>query len=143
MPPLFVLVHSPLVGMFTWSTLAPELHARGYNVLTPTLTDDDSNPAPYWQQHADSVARELSTIPAEQPLILVGHSGAGMLLPAISQQLPQPIAAYVFMDAGIPVDGLSRLDMLARELPQAAQQVRQVLDAGGRTPNWTDESLQA
>jgi pimeloyl-ACP methyl ester carboxylesterase len=135
------LIHSPLVGTATWSRLAPELRARGFDVVVPTLTDDESSDEPFWKQHAGSVARALESV--EQPVSLIGHSGAGMLLPAIAQRCKQQIASYVFMDAGIPVDGLSRIELLERELPHVAPQVQQALEQGARVPNWTDESLQA
>jgi hypothetical protein len=39
MESLMVLVHSPLVGPFTWSLVARQLQAGGFDVLVPTLTD--------------------------------------------------------------------------------------------------------
>ena len=44
-----VLVHSPLVGPFTWSLVAQQLQAGGFDVLVPTLTDSGETPPPYWQ----------------------------------------------------------------------------------------------
>jgi pimeloyl-ACP methyl ester carboxylesterase len=141
MSPTLVLIHSPLVGTFTWSALALELRARGFEVIVPALTDDETGDTPYWKQHVESVVRALESI--DQPIILIAHSGAGMLLPTIRQALRQPVASYVYMDAGIPLDGLSRIDLLERELPQVGVQVRQALEQGARVPNWTYESLQA
>lgn len=101
----FVLIHSPLVGPSTWSPLADQLRALKIAAVVPSLVDEERDQRPYWQQHARSVAHELAAIPADQPLMLVGHSGAGPLLPAIRQLLPQPIAGYIFVDAGLPLAG--------------------------------------
>lgn len=35
--PTVVLVHTPLVGPFSWSTVAAALRRRGYDVLVPDL----------------------------------------------------------------------------------------------------------
>jgi hypothetical protein len=35
---VFMLIHSPLVGPFTWSLVAEELRARGQEMFVPTLS---------------------------------------------------------------------------------------------------------
>src|SRR5690348_6220402 len=80
----FVLIHSPLVSPFTWRSTAAALAARGHTARVPDLRDTPGA-GPYWQQHAASAAAALADLPADRPLILVAHSGAGALLPAIAQ----------------------------------------------------------
>ena len=72
---------------------------------------------------------------------MVGHSGAGPLLPAIGREIGRPIAAYGFVDAGIPADGKSRLDLMEAEDPPFARDLLQHLTAGGRFPEWTEDDL--
>ena len=141
MDSLIVLIHSPLVGPLTWSVVAEHLRQRGYETLVPVLTDVDDTAVPYWQQHADAVRHSLESIPQTRSLILVGHSGAGPLLPAIQQALPHPITAYIFADAGLPHGGMSRLEEMEANVPEIARQLQQLFDAGGRYPNWSDEVL--
>jgi len=138
-----VLIHSPLVGPLTWSPVAGELSRRGIPVVVPILSQDDGDERPYWRQHVDGVVQALAPLSHDQPLVLVGHSGAGLLLPAVREVSGQPVAAYVFVDAGIPEDGKSRLDLLGIELPEAAEQLRPLLAAGERFPRWRDEELAA
>jgi hypothetical protein len=138
---MFVLIHSPLVGPSTWYGVARALRAEGHDVVVPVLHDIDEANVPYWQQHAASVQQAVSLVPTDRPLILVGHSGAGPLLPVIRQQLLQPIAAYVFTDAGIPRANASRLDLLAAEAPDWYQSFHAFLRAGGRFPDWRAEDL--
>jgi pimeloyl-ACP methyl ester carboxylesterase len=140
-PPLFVLVHSPLVGPTTWEPVAVALRERDWEVAVPALWDNDTPEPPYWQQHAEAVVRGLGGVEAARPVILAGHSGAGPLLPAIGAQLAQPVAIYLFVDAGIPADGLSRLDGIRREAPEWAAEFEQELRAGGMFPAWTDADL--
>jgi pimeloyl-ACP methyl ester carboxylesterase len=134
MESLVVLVHSPLVGPFTWSLVAQRLQAVGVDVLVPTLTDRGETPSPYWQQHAASLQQALTSIPQERSLVLVGHSGAGSLLPVLAQATRHPIKAYLFVDAGLPHPGKTQLEEMPEEL-------RRLLSAGERFPNWSDEDL--
>jgi hypothetical protein len=138
---MFVLIHSPLVGPFTWSLVEGELSQRGFSVTVPTLTDEEGDGG-FWRQHAESVAETVAAAPAVSTPILVAHSGAGPLLPAIRQIAALPVAAYAFVDAGIPRYGASRLDLLDGEDPESAKQLRELLAAGRRFPEWTDEQIQ-
>ena len=141
-PNLFVLIHSPLVGPLTWSLVADEMQQRGLNVLVPALRDSPEPSEPFWQQHARSVSDALAQIPSETSLTLVAHSGAGPLLPAIRQSRPNPIHAYVFVDAGIPRDHASRLDLMKSEDPDWANEFQKELEHGERFPTWSFDDLQ-
>jgi hypothetical protein len=110
-------------------------------VLVPTLTDSGETPPPYWQQHAASLQRALAPIPQERPLVFVGHSAAGSLLPVLAQVAHHPVKAYLFVDAGLPHLGKSRLDEMEASVPERAQGLRQLLASGKRFPNWTNEDL--
>ncbi len=141
MDALVVLVHSPLVGPLTWTPVAEELGRLGAEVLVPPLTNREGDEQPFWRQHAEAVARTLAPVPDRRPLVLVGHSGAGPLLPAIAQAAQHPVAAYLFVDAGLPEAGQSRLDLMAAEDPEFAGQLREHLAIGGRFPTWSEDDL--
>ncbi len=138
---VFVLLHSPLVGPYTWSLVAEELRARGREVVVPTFPEAEGIAAPAWHQYAASVAHALTVVPRDRPLHWIGHSGAGPLLPALRHAVPHPVASYVFVDAGIPHHGASYLDLLATELPDQVDTLRQMLQAGERFPNWNEAML--
>ncbi len=135
---MFVLIHSPLVGPLTWGPVAERLVAGGLEVRVPVL-QDRTGEGPCWQQQADGVALTLHG--AKPPWLLVGHSGAGALLPAIRQALGGPVAGYIFVDAGIHRDGLTRLEAMQAESPEFATQLRGHLVSGGRFPEWEDDQL--
>jgi hypothetical protein len=139
--PVFVLVHSPLVGAATWTQVAERLRALGVGAVMPVLRDNGEEAGPFWQQHALSAALLLAALPRGRPLILAGHSGAGPLLPAIRRAAERDVAAYVFVDAGIPEDGRSRLDLLRSEMPEVADRFQAHLEGGGRYPAWQDQDL--
>jgi hypothetical protein len=121
--------------------VADELRQRGLIVILPTLHDSPERKQPYWQQHASSVAQSLADVPKSLPLILVAHSGAGPLLPAIRRSIQNPVDAYVFVDAGISRDGVTRLDLMLYEDADWADQFQKELERGGRFPTWSFDDL--
>lgn len=124
--------------------VAAGLRRRGWLVAVPNLHGEGvKGERPYHQQHALNAAKSLQKLPGTEPLILVAHSGGGPLLPAIRQQLSHPVAAYLFVDAGIAHDGQSRLDMLAEELPEVVPELRELLNSGQHWPQWSDTDLAA
>ena len=137
---LVVLVHSPLVGPSTWSRLLPALEARRIEAIAPSIRTDSAT-RPYWRQHVEAVVRAIREYPVDRPVVLVGHSGAGVLLPAIREALgPRPIAGYVFVDAIVPRHLASRLDLF--DTPEAATAFRNSA-RDGWLPVWTEERLRA
>lgn len=137
----YALIHSPLVGPFTWELVYQTLISQGLKAIIPKHLADPDSTLPYWQQHVESVARELAQIPKDENIALVAHSGAGPILPAIRDRLTHSICAYVFVDAGIPRNGLSRIDLMKLEDPQWAEQFHESLLDGELFPTWTDDDL--
>jgi hypothetical protein len=138
----FVLIHSPLVGPLTWSLVATEMRQRGLNVFVPTLRDSPGVNEPFWKQHLESVLQALVNVRKDTPLILIAHSGAGPLLPVIRGSLPNPVDAYMFVDAGIPHRNASRLDLMKIEDPGWASDFQKELEGGARFPTWSFDALQ-
>jgi hypothetical protein len=119
----FVLVHSPVTGPSTWRWVAAELTARGHRVCVPAVPS-----VRRWQEFADSVATQVE---AGDHAVLVGHSGAGPLLPQIAARIGG--GPLIFVDAGIPPDtgqaGLMPAEILA-EL--------RALAMDGMLPPWSE-----
>jgi hypothetical protein len=81
----FVFIHSPRVGPLTWALVADEVRRHGYTALVSALPDSRYISPPYWKRHAEAIAQSVESTSQEHHLILVGHSGAGLLLPAIRE----------------------------------------------------------
>lgn len=139
--PVFVLVHSPLVGPATWTSTAQSLQDLGAHSVVLTLEDVEGSHVPYWQQHAEAARRQLEAMPLDRPLVLVGHSGAGPRLPAIRSVVPHRVVGYIFVDAALPHPGLSVLEEMEASDREFATEVRRHLEVGSRYPTWTDEDL--
>ena len=88
----FVLVHSPVTGPSTWRWVAAVLVAGGHRVSVPSVAGVSG-----WQEFADSVAAQ---VPHDEHTVLVGHSGAGPVLPQIAARTGA--GSLVFVDADIP-----------------------------------------
>jgi pimeloyl-ACP methyl ester carboxylesterase len=137
----YVLIHSPLAGPLTWESVRREMQQCGLTAIVPELRDGPHSTQAYWHQHAGSIARVLTRIARDREMVLVAHSGAGALLPALRTMMGHSILAYVFVDAGIPRDGLSRLDLMRLQDQAWADQFHQALLRGERFPTWDDDDL--
>jgi hypothetical protein len=91
----FVLVHSPVTGPSTWRWVAEELTARGHRVVVPPVPPAAT--ALGWSAFVGAVGALAA---GHDSPVLVGHSGAGPLLPRIGTRLNA--RALVFVDAGVP-----------------------------------------
>jgi len=136
-----VLIHSPLVGPLTWAPVSRHLRRHGRHTIVPRLRAVEGEAAPVWAQYGQEVASVVTSLPAQQEFVLVAHSGAGPLLPAVAAWSPVPVAGYLFVDAGLPHGGKSWLHELESSLPEGTAAIRQTLEAGGRWPEWTDDDL--
>jgi pimeloyl-ACP methyl ester carboxylesterase len=99
----FVLVHSPLVGPTSWSPVARELERRGRAAVVPSLLGVAEAPEPQWRHVPDAV--RIATSHVHERVVLVGHSGAGLLLPVVADALASEVAALVFVDSRLPPPG--------------------------------------
>lgn len=123
----FVLVHSPLVGATTWSWVAQELHYRGHHVAVPapraTVLAD-------WRAWTEAVVDDIGT---REAAVIVGHSGAGPLLPVIASKVVSPPSQLVFVDAGLPpVSGDATL------VPDQFFGALRALARNGVLPKWSE-----
>jgi hypothetical protein len=107
---LFILVHSPLVGPYTWEAVAGELRGRGHQVVVPSLLDVLDRSSGYAVAIAERVAQAVGRVDDEDPLLLVAHSAAGAYVPVIGEAVGRPLAGYLFVDARLPRDGGSLFD---------------------------------
>lgn len=137
----FVLVHSPIVGADTWEPVANVLRADGHTVAVPELEDDNR---PFWKAHVSSAVTGAIHDGGTGAMALVAHSGAGQLLAHIGKELDVNgvrVASYLFVDAGLPTDGGSRLQQLRTEDPEFAKELEALLRGGGVFPDWSDDDL--
>jgi pimeloyl-ACP methyl ester carboxylesterase len=130
--PMLVLLHSPLVGPLTWQPAATRLHAAGYHVAVPSLTGVVDTGPPYYRKLAARVAETIRQANPTGAVVLIGHSGAGALLPAAAEAAGTPVAAAVFVDAILPHPGRSWFDTA----PPVLRERLRGLARDGLLPPW-------
>lgn len=139
----FVLAHSPLTGPAAWGGLPESLAAAGHRAVVLDVRDDDE--PPYAARYVASAALQVEGAAAEPPVFLVGHSGAGYLLPqlgAAQRSARRPVRGYVFVDAGVPhARAATRIGLYRTEDTEYADGLVELLDRGGTFPDWTDDDL--
>lgn len=121
-----VLLHSPLVGPGTWRAIAPALEASGFDAAVPDFTADMAGPPPYYSR----LVRTASASVARDSAILVAHSGAGSLVPAIAAS--GHVSGAIFVDALLPHPGQSWFETV----PQTLKSRLETLARDGRAPPW-------
>jgi hypothetical protein len=123
----FLLVHSPVVGPATWRWVGDALRDAGETVIVPDLVDPATSGDPL--RFVSCAASTASSDDGD--VVLVGHSGAGCLLPRIAHLLSPRPRLIVFVDAGVPpCDG----DVL---MGGTFLGTLQSLAVGGRLPPWS------
>ena len=105
-----VLLHSPLLGGLTWQAVAGELASRGRSVSTLSWPRLGSIDADFYRALAVSMAEQL----AGEPCVLVLHSGAGALAPAL--EAAADIQGLILADAILPHPGRSWFDTAPPEM---------------------------
>jgi pimeloyl-ACP methyl ester carboxylesterase len=128
--PVFVLIHSPLVGPTTWAAVARELERRERRVVVPSLLGVADASAPQWRHVPEAVRDAISKL--ANSVVLIGHSGGGLLLPVIADAVTAEVAALIFVDAFLPpLHGSTPL------MPPALMDRLRPLARGGTLPPWS------
>jgi len=126
-----VLMHSPFLGPSSMRPLADELASDGVAVLLVDL-QMTVNEAPVHQRLIGAFADALEDAGVADELVLVGHSGAGPLLPGFADALELEVAGLVFLDSDLPTPGKAWRETVD---PALVNQVKASV-RGGRLPRW-------
>ena len=127
MPDRIALLHSPLLGGLTWQAVAADLRGRDRAASAPTWPVLSSLTGDFYRGLANALADELG----ESPAIVVAHSGAGALIPALESAWGG-LRGVIFADAILPHPGRSWFDTAP---PQLADSLRAGAEFG-MLPAW-------
>ena len=112
---VFVIVHGGFGGGWEWTPVAQQLRERGHVVFTPTLTGMGERrhlgPRVGLDTHIDDVVAVLEFEDLHD-VVLCGASYGGMAVTGAADRAPERVALVVYVDALVPLDGQSGIDLL-------------------------------
>ena len=113
----FVLVHGAFAGQYAWSLVKPLLESAGNAVATLDLPahGDDTTPATAatFESYQDAVIALINSVTS--PVILVGHSMAGVVISQVAERIPDQIEKLVYLSAYLPKDGQSLQELAMQD----------------------------
>lgn len=142
----YVLVHGGWHNRSSWDKVTPILEAQGHSVLTLDLPGAGANaiapkslgarpfdlaafatePSPVADVTQDERTQAVVALVnegaslSEGNVVLVGHSAGGMTISAVAEQVPERLAAIVYLAGFMVPPGLSLLAMLPHEAMSSA-----------------------
>lgn len=114
-----LLVHGAWAGSWVWSRIQPEFEAMGYRVYTVDLPGNGCDNTPADKVNLDLYLDFLENRVAciEGPVTLVGHSGAGVIITALAERLPERVQALVYIAGMMLPSGMGFGDLIGELLP--------------------------
>ena len=113
-----ILVPGFWLGAWAWDEVAAMLRADGHDVTAITLpgleSADADRSAITLADHIDAICAAVTA--AGRPVVLAVHSGTGRPGYAVTDRVPERIAAMVYVDSG-PAKGPGDAGFTAAELP--------------------------
>lgn len=108
----YVLVHGAWHGEWCWHKVVPELQAAGHEVVAFDLPAHGIDDTPIEDVTLDSHVERISDAVREQsePVILVGHSMAGVEITEVAEAVPERVERLVYLSAFLPEDGEALID---------------------------------
>ena len=109
----YVLVHGAWMGAWAWDDVAAGLRAGGATVEAVELPGHGADTTPLSGATMDAYVAKVGAAvdAAGKPVILVGHSMAGMVITQVAELKADSIAKLVYLAAYLPKDGQKLLDL--------------------------------
>ena len=139
---IYVLVHGAWHGAWCWYKVLPLLERGGHKVIAPDLPGLGRDVTPLDQISLDSWADFVRQIVEAQPepVVLVGHSRAGIILSTVAERCPWKIASLVYVTAALVRDRESFLQLTLADATSLIMP-NQVVAPDGRSFTIRDEAL--
>ena len=128
-----VLVHGAWHGAWCWERLTPLLEAGGHNVVAPDLPGMGADTTALADVTLEGWARFIAEIATRQaePVVLVGHSRAGVVISQAAEYVPDRIAGLVYLAAFLVPNGQSMRSTMLRVSRDPARLPDMVLSDDG------------
>jgi pimeloyl-ACP methyl ester carboxylesterase len=134
--PTYLLVHGAWHSGECWERVVPLLESAGHRVFAPSLTGHgDKAHLLSPEVGLDTYVGDIVGLITEEDLtevVLVGHSYAGLVISSVANQVPDRIADVVYLDAMVPEDGESAVDVMP--MTQGLVDLATQSESGWRVP---------
>lgn len=135
----YVLLPGAWSGAWQWRTVTRLLQADRHEVVTPTLTGLGervhlASPSVDLATHVEDVVNVL-TYEELHDVVLVGFSYSGLVATAVAERVPERLAHLVYLDAFVPQDGQSLMDMIGPEAAAHFEVIAAERGDGWRIPH--------
>lgn len=119
---VYVLIHGGFHGGWCYDRVAGRLTAMGHHVFAPTLAGVGERFGETLEPvNLGTHVREVTALIEREALadvILAGHSYGGMVITGVASQLGARVRTLVYLDAMMPADGQSMLDLVGHVAAQ-------------------------
>ncbi len=136
-----VLVPGFWLGAWAWDDVTAALRADGHDVTAVTLPGLESADADRSSialaDHVHAICEAVTA--AGRPVVLAVHSGAGVPGYAVTDRIPEQIAAMVYVDSG-PATAALDPDLTAAEVPLPSWEALE--EGGSSLEGLTEEQLE-
>ncbi|WP_072691175.1 alpha/beta fold hydrolase [Rhodococcus marinonascens] len=138
-----ILIPGFWLGAWAWESVASDLAGRGYHVTTVTLPGLDSVDTDRsnirLEHHISATVDAVAATPPSERAIVIAHSGAGPVVYAAGDRVPERLARIVYVDSGPLQNGAA----LREDLDPSATEIQlpswSELEAAGSSLDGLDE----
>lgn len=104
MQPSYLFIHGAWHASWCWQHVAPLLRERELDVLTPDLPGHGQNKMHFVDISLNTYVDYITQLIVAQkkPVVLIGHSMAGIILSQVAENISQHIHQLVYISAFIP-----------------------------------------
>jgi pimeloyl-ACP methyl ester carboxylesterase len=134
----FVVAHGAWSSAWAWKKMRPLLRAAGHELWTPTYTGLGerahlASPAVDLDTHIKDLVGVLE-MEDLRDVVLIGHSYGGMVATGIADRARARIAQLVYLDAFVPRNGQSLLDLQDAGVRERMRALARTSGDGWRLP---------
>ena len=137
----FLVCHGAWSAGWAWKKMHPLMTAAGHRLVTPSYTGLGerahlANPSIDLETHIEDI---LNVIHYEdlRDIVLVGHSYGGMVATGVAGRARDRVTQLIYIDAFVPDDGESLLDLLNGSERQRMRELAKAGDGWRVPPNPT------